>query len=150
METTGSAGRDWIVRRADADDHVAVLGVLDGAALRTDADAIHGAIERDAVLVAEPTAVSAGTTPVGVLVLDVDEITHVAVRRRRRGRGIGTALVAAAAADRESLRAEFRGAVRPFYEALGFDVEPVADADDRYVGRVDSDQRFDEVATGGE
>lgn len=126
----GDADRDWTVRRAAADDHAAVLGVLDGATLATEGDAVRAAIDRDAVVVAE----SADATVLGALVLDGDEITHVAVRRRRRGQGIGAALVRAVAAERGSLTAEFDAGVRPFYESLGFAIEPTAD-DDRFVGR---------------
>lgn len=104
------------VREARADELAAVLNVLDGA-----------------LLDAPPAAVREGTTLVagedgrllGALVLDGDEIRAVAVRRRRRGQGVGTALVAAAAARRDRLVAEFDPRVRGFYEALGFDVEPV-------------------------
>lgn len=52
-------------------------------------------------------------------------VAAVAVRRRRRGQGIGTALIEAAAARADPLTAAFDADRRPFYEALGFDVEPV-------------------------
>ncbi|MES3518287.1 MAG: GNAT family N-acetyltransferase [Natronomonas sp.] len=65
---------------------------------------------------------AADDRPVGGLVLDGSEIAAVAVCRGRRGEGIGSALVAAAATRRQPLVAEFRRSVRPFYEALGFEI----------------------------
>jgi len=67
-------------------------------------------------------------------VLDGEEILAVAVRRRRRSQGIGTALVAAAGDRREEVVAEFDERVRPFWVALGFDIEDLDEAD-RYRGR---------------
>lgn len=116
------------VRAATADELASVLGILDGAALETDADRVRAGIERGDVLVAvpgEPAGESddSGTrTPVGALVLDGDEIANVAVRRRRRGQGIGTALVEAATDRREVLVAECDADVAAFYESLGFDL----------------------------
>ena len=101
------------VREARSDERPAVLGVLDGAMLETDR------LDGSTLLVAV-----AGDRVLGALVLDGDHVDAVAVRRSRRGQGIGTALVEAAAARRERLVAEFREGVRPFYESLGFEVEP--------------------------
>lgn len=58
----------------------------------------------------------------GALVLDGAEIEAVAVRPGRRGQGIGSALVEAAAERRDELTAGFDPSVRPFYEALGFEI----------------------------
>lgn len=69
----------------------------------------------------------------GVLVLDEGHIEAIAVRRSRRNRGIGTALVNAAAEGERSLTAEFRPAVRPFYESLGFEI---SQQDGRLRGRL--------------
>ena len=114
------------VRAATADELASVLGILDGAALETDAERVRAGIERGDVLVAVPgdAAGTDGTerTPVGALVFDGDEIANVAVRRRRRGQGIGTALVEAAADRREVLVAECDADVAAFYESLGFDL----------------------------
>nr|WP_254714719.1 GNAT family N-acetyltransferase [Natranaeroarchaeum aerophilus] len=67
---------------------------------------------------------------VGVVVLDsrpdVTHIVGIAVQRRRRAKGIGTALVEAAS-RRGPLTAEFDERVRPFYESLGFEIEPADD-----------------------
>lgn len=54
-------------------------------------------------------------------------IEQIAVHRSRRGRGIGAALVEAAATRTDGpLVARFRGAVRPFYESLGFAIDAPA------------------------
>lgn len=71
----------------------------------------------------------------GAVALDGTAIEAVAVRPNRRGRGIGTALIEAAAERRDALVAAFDGQVLPFYQALGFDVEPIAGEPDRYQGR---------------
>jgi len=131
---------DAIAREATAGELASVLGILDGAALETGTDRVRAGIERGDVLVAVPDdragSGGADATPVGALVLDGDEIASIAVRRRRRGQGIGTALVEAAADRREALVAECDADVRPFYESLGFETEPVGDG--RYRGRRDS------------
>lgn len=138
--------RDVNVRSATPDELSDVLGVLDAGALETDAHDVRAAIDRDDALVAVSSASgppSDGPTVIGALVLDGREITAVAVRRRRRAQGIGSALVEAAAdrvcadGDRDPvLVAEFDGDVRPFYEALGFDIDAI-DAG-RFRGRVNA------------
>lgn len=119
------------LREATADEVPAVCNVLDGAALETDAEAIRASVERGETLVAvtdaSAGAAGGGGTVVGALVRDGDRITAVAVRRGRRGQGIGSALVERAATGRSRLVAEFDAAVRPFYDSLGFDVEPAGD-----------------------
>ena len=110
-----------------------MMGVLDGAALGIEADAVRGAIDRGAVLV----AVADGRV-LGACVLDGREIVAIAVRRARRNQGIGTRLVGTAAeryaTDEDELVAEFDRGVRPFYASLGFEVEP-ADEPGRFRGR---------------
>lgn len=121
---------DVRVHEATSGDLVAVLGVLDAGGLATDADSVRASVDRGDVLVAVPdrgaTGSDRGPVVVGALVLDGPEITNVAVRPGRRGRGVGTALVEAAARRRRFLVAEFDAGVRPFYESLGFAVEPLA------------------------
>jgi GNAT superfamily N-acetyltransferase len=108
------------VREARPDERPAVLGVLDGAMLEVDPDRV--ASDATTTLVAEREG-----RVLGALVLDGEAITAVAVRRSRRGQGIGTALVEAAGEERGRLVAGFREGLRPFYESLGFEVEPTGE-----------------------
>lgn len=118
------------VRPATPDELAAVMGVLDAAVLEVDAATVERRIAGDegngAVLVAEQEG-----RVLGACVLDArDEaryIDAIAVRRRRRDQGVGTALVEAAADRWPRLVAEFDADLRPFYESLGFRVEPVGD-----------------------
>jgi GNAT superfamily N-acetyltransferase len=129
---------DVTIREGRPDELAAVLGVLDGGALETDADGVRASIDRGETLVAVPVTDATDGTMVGALVLDGCEIRAVAVRRRRRGQGIGSALVETAASRRDRLVAEFDEGVRPFYEALGFAIEPVAQPG-RYRGTLATD-----------
>ena len=118
----GDAPERTAVREATADDELAVRRVLDGALLEVPDD-LPARVEAGDVLVSE-----SGGTVTGVLVLSGNRIASVAVHRRRRGTGVGSVLVAAAAERTDGpLTAEFREAVRPFYESLGFDIEGTAD-----------------------
>ena len=123
----------------DADD---VVRLLDAAMLEFDRDRARERVREGDVLVAvvrghsrTERRESDGADPrddrvVGACVLRDStaaptEIEHVAVHRSRRGRGIGTTLVDAAATRTDGpLVARFREGVRPFYESLGFEVEP--------------------------
>ena len=144
-----AAGDDRYVRLARPDDHVAAMRVLDGSLLDVDAATVRERIGRDAVLVAiaETNGVDdAAERVVGVLVLDAPEregvaprpeevrpdsrhVDAIAVTRRRREQGVGRALVETAVerVDCDRLTAEFRTEVAPFYEALGFRVDPLTD-----------------------
>ena len=106
------------VREAGAGDLVGVMNVIDGALLAVDAATVRERISEEAVLVAEVE-----DRTVGALVLDGSHVDAVAVRRARRGQGIGSALLSAASERRGTVTADFRPEVRPFYDALGFDVE---------------------------
>jgi GNAT superfamily N-acetyltransferase len=126
------------VREATVPELPAVLNVLDGAALAVNTGRLRSAVDRGDVLVAVVGGAASGTEPddervLGALVLDGQEITAVAVRRRRRDQGIGTVLVEAAAERRERLVAVCDPEVRPFWNALGFEIEP-ADEPERYRG----------------
>ncbi|MBX0322756.1 GNAT family N-acetyltransferase [Halomicroarcula sp. F13] len=110
------------VREATVADLPDVMNVLDGAALSIDVATVRESIAEDGVLV---VVSEDGERVLGSLVLDGEHVAAVAVRRRRRGQGIGTALVEAAADRRERLTATFDADVKPFYEGLGFTVEPV-------------------------
>lgn len=120
------------VRAAKEDELPAVMGVLDGAVLDVDPASVEERVPEEVLVAATEGRI------LGALVLDGEEVEAVAVRRRRRDQGIGTALVEAAADRRGVLTAEFDGEVRPFYEALGFEVEPVGDG--RFRGRRGQDR----------
>lgn len=84
----------------------------------------------DATGAGDGTDRDGGGDVVGVLVLNGSHVEAVAVRRSRRANGVATALVAAAANRTEgSLTATFRPQVRPFYDALGFDIDEVDPSD---------------------
>ncbi|MFY4811445.1 GNAT family N-acetyltransferase [Haloarcula sp. AONF1] len=121
------------VRTAKADEVPAVMNVLDGAVLSIAVETVRTGAEDGSTLVAMSGDNETGGHVLGALVLDGTHIEAVAVRRRRRGQGIGTALVEAALDGRDRLTAEFDADVRPFYEALGFDIEPL-DEPGRYRG----------------
>jgi GNAT superfamily N-acetyltransferase len=110
------------VREADADERLAVRSLFDVAMLQV-----------PDLLAMELLVAVADDRVVGAAAVDADgigdpgEIRAIAVRPRRRGRGIGGALVGAAEERWEPVTAEFDERVRPFYEALGFDVESVGD-----------------------
>lgn len=116
------------VRPATVDDLPGVMTVFDAAVLETDVETVRAAIDADDVLVA-----AVEDRILGALLLVGEEIEAVAVRRNRRGQGIGSALVTAAAERRERLVAAFDPRVRPFYESLGFEIEPT-DEPGRYRG----------------
>lgn len=116
------------VREATVEDLPDVLNVVDGAALQVNVDDLRECIARRDVFV----AVDEGRV-LGTLVLDGDRIAAVAVRRGRRDQGVGTALVEAATEHRERLVAAFDARVRPFWESLGSDIEPVEEPE-RYRG----------------
>jgi GNAT superfamily N-acetyltransferase len=143
-EGTGDGGGPT-VRPAREGDLAAVMNVLDGAMLAVEGETVADRIAAgDAVLVAED-----GGRIVGALVLDRPErgglaprpeeirpetrhVEAVAVRRRRRDQGIGRRLIEAAAERCDYLTADYRPAVREFYEAAGFTVTD--EDDDRLVG----------------
>jgi GNAT superfamily N-acetyltransferase len=65
------------------------------------------------------------------------EIHAIAVRPRRRGQGVGSQLVGEAERRWDPVVAEFDERVRPFYEALDFDIESVGGS--RFRGRKPGD-----------
>lgn len=120
------------VRAATLDDRLAVARLVDGAMLAV--PDLAARIDAGDVLL----AVRPGGHPLGTLVSQPTEegreIRAIAVERSVRDRGIGRALVEAVRGEGETLVAEFDASVRPFYASLGFSVQPVAGAEDRYRG----------------
>lgn len=114
------------VRPAGPDDHLPVVRVLDAAMLETDAAELRTRIDAGDVFVAE-----ADGRVLGTAVLEPGEdgahLESIAVRRARRGQGIGSALVGRARERHGTLTAECDPDLRPFYESLGFELEPAED-----------------------
>lgn len=124
-----------LIREASTRDHLGVMQVVDGAMLELSAETVERRIENEQVLVADDD-----NRIVGALVVAPREagahVEAVAVRTRRRGQGIGSALVEAAAERWRPLTADFDERVKPFYEALDFDIE---NSGERYRGELASD-----------
>ncbi|MFC6719662.1 GNAT family N-acetyltransferase [Natrialbaceae archaeon GCM10025810] len=143
------------VREATPDDHLEVRRILDAAMLepgnverriragdvlvagdhlgRPDRPPANGGGTRERILgtlVLEPHSVGEGAPDVGV---DAGaHIVAIGVRRRHRGRGFGRRLIETALEREPRLTARFDEGVRPFYERLGFSIEPIDDR--RYQG----------------
>ena len=122
------------VQEATSEDLPAVMTVFDSALLETDVETVRAAIDRGDVLLAVR-----GDRILGACLLVGEEIEAVAVRQKRRDQGIATALVEAATEERDRLVAEFDARVRPFWDSLGFEIEPIGD--DRYRGILESEAR---------
>lgn len=120
------------VREATPDDHLAARSIFDGAMLQVPD------FHRAELLVAVVGDDDDSERVVGALAVHAEglhergEIEAVAVRPRRRGQGIGTALVETAAERWTPLTAEFDERPRPFYEALGFEIETLENG--RFLG----------------
>jgi GNAT superfamily N-acetyltransferase len=106
------------VRRAREGDILAVLRVVEGAMLEVGANQVRRRTESGDVLVAEREG-----RVVGALVRDDDHVEAIAVHPQHRTSGVGSLLVERALGETGRLTAEFREEVRPFYEALAFDIE---------------------------
>jgi GNAT superfamily N-acetyltransferase len=121
------------IRDACSDDLSEIASIIDAAYLQIETDSLRERISAGTVLVAvatrNGTMDSEVTGPIlGVLVLDGEEITAIAVRPGRRGQGIASALVGEAKTRRERLTAAFDPAVRPFWESVGFVVSEQSDS----------------------
>lgn len=134
------------VRTATPDDALEVRRILDAAMLEP--GDIESRIAAGDVLVAGDRRGATGETDrkgadaeriLGTLVLDPrDRGSHVAaigVRRRHRNRGLGRALIEQALEREGRLTARFDDRVRPFYERLGFSIEPIDERRHRGVKR---------------
>lgn len=122
------------VRPATADDALEVRRILDAAMLEP--GDVEARIDAGDVLVAgdrrgRGSDGSAAARILGTLVLEPLEdergahIAAIGVRRRHRGRGFGRALVERGLEREGRLTARFDEGVRPFYERLGFSIEPI-------------------------
>lgn len=123
-------------RAATQEDVVAVLRLIEGALLEITPKAVREAIESetDVVCVALRNDRIIGTavfrdTPAG------GHVVAIAVHPQRRGNGVGRSLIGYGADRFETLSAEFAEKVTPFYERLGFTIEPI-EGSDRYQGRL--------------
>lgn len=116
------------IREATPGEVTTVLAVFDGAMLETDTTLVREAIDSGDLLVAV-----ADDRVLGACLLSGTTIDAIAVRPGRRGQGIGRALVATAGEHRDRLVARFDVRVRPFWESLGFEIEPT-DQPDRFRG----------------
>lgn len=127
------------VRTAVADDALEVRRILDAAYLepgdverRIDAGDVFVAGDRHGDATSGEAADSTGGERIlGTVVLEPIEsergahVAAIGVRRRQRGRGIGSALLERALEREGRLTARFDDGVRPFYERLGFSIEPI-------------------------
>ena len=132
------------VRTADPEDALEVRRILDGAMLEP--GDVEARIADDDVLVAGDRR--GGVTGDGSLegathdererLLGTRDrgvhVSAIGVRRRHRGRGIGRALLERALEREGRLTARFDDDVRPFYDSLGFSIEPIDER--RYRGVV--------------
>jgi len=122
------------VRTATPDDTLEVRRILDAAMLepgdieeRIDArDVFVGGDRRGGSARDGDTARILGTVVLEPLERESGaHVGAVGVRRRHRGRGIGSALIETALEREGRLTARFDDGVRPFYERLGFSIEPI-------------------------
>ncbi|WP_348613305.1 GNAT family N-acetyltransferase [Halobaculum rarum] len=128
---------DVSIRTARGDEMEAIRHLLDAAMLTVPANLPDRVAGGDALVAVDEGIGAESPDVVGALVLDDTRIEAVAVRKHRRADGVGAALVAAAAERTDApLTATFRPQVRPFYEALGFEVE---ERDDRLFGTLPAD-----------
>ncbi|QSG08358.1 GNAT family N-acetyltransferase [Halapricum desulfuricans] len=110
------------VRQAKPTEFEPATSILDAAVLETDPGLVRQRIDNDRVLV----AVDDGRIVGSVVAQSIDQgvrIDAIAVRKRRQGQGIGTMLVETLLDHHERVIAEFDDRARPFYEALGFEIQ---------------------------
>ncbi|WP_408960025.1 GNAT family N-acetyltransferase [Natrinema sp. 74] len=105
-----------------ADGDVLVAGDRRGGVSRDDGSGDDGSERILGTAVLEPIATGSGA-----------HVGAIGVRRRHRGRGIGRALIERALEREGRLTARFDDGVRPFYERLGFSIEPIDERRNRGV-----------------
>lgn len=143
-DVTRGPSHEIVTVPAAPGDVDAVRYLLEGALLepgpverRVDAGRVLIAVRPDA------TSGSADRRPLGVLVFDLAasragaHVESIVVRPRRRDEGIGTRLIVDAFDRFGRLTAEFDERVRPFYDALDFDITPTDGSNDRLRGVLD-------------
>ncbi|MFA9416150.1 GNAT family N-acetyltransferase [Natrinema sp. HArc-T2] len=135
------------VRTATPDDALEIRRILDAAMLEP--GDIEGRIDAGDIFVAGdhhgmPARESSAERILGTVVLEplADErgahVGAIGVRRRHRDQGLGRALIETALEREGRLTARFDDGVRPFYERLGFSIEPIDEQ--RYRGLVTIDR----------
>lgn len=134
------------IRRGRPADFLPIVRLFEGALLEIDPEAIRGRLDQEpveAIFVAtierngtDSAGPPSESTPIGAIWLDTSEppvsVEAIAVAPRYRRRGIGRTLCERAADEHGSLVARFDERVRPFYDALGWSIEPEGD---RLLGR---------------
>ncbi|MDG5817917.1 GNAT family N-acetyltransferase [Natronococcus sp. A-GB7] len=128
------------VRTAGPDDALEVRRILDAAMLEP--GDVEARIDGGDVFVAgDRRGEGSSERILGALVCEPRgrgaHVAAVGVRRRHRGQGIGRRLVERALERERRLTARFDDGVRPFYEALGFAIEPIDESRHRGVAVAD-------------
>ncbi|MFC7176473.1 GNAT family N-acetyltransferase [Halosegnis marinus] len=121
------------VREARPDERLAVRSIFDVAMLQ-----VPDLLSMELLVAVEDDRVLGAAAVEADGIGDPGEVHAVAVRPRRRGQGIGTALVAAAEERWDPVVAEFDERVRPFYDALDFEVEATGNGRFRGEKRTDA------------
>ncbi|MFB6185480.1 MAG: GNAT family N-acetyltransferase [Halobacteriaceae archaeon] len=120
------------IRTAVKSELPRVLFLLESGLLSVSMGEIAHQIHSEQVLVA-----LSDDNIIGVIVVSPDgeiaEIDHIIVQKDHRNEGIGRNLVSRACNRWGPLTAEFRAAVKPFYQSLGFDIKKI---NNRYRGHI--------------
>lgn len=135
-DTTTTRAAGATIRLARSEDLADVMNTFDGALLDVGAERVRERIEAGEVFLASEEGRVRGAIVLSELGVEnrASGIEAIAVRRRHRNRAIASALIERARREGErALIAEFDERVRPFYESVGFRVEPIGD--DRFRGR---------------
>lgn len=134
------------IRPAAEPEAIDVIRLFEGALLTVDFTNLRDAIAHGAVFV----AIRADRV-VGAVYLDSDRnpahVEAIAVHPSHRHEGIGSQLLVHAASREGAITAAFDSELRPFYESIGFTIEPLEtvddtdntdDTDDRLFGHLDA------------